>query len=877
MSAQLFDALVNLLPAELDEVIAVSGVPTRFLTPNAPLATSAAELVGWAKQTDQNHDAIVGALDRLGRPIGSSWRPTRQWELKHLDLLVSEHGMLQPAIPPGDSPQQWPMSQVFVALEVQARRPVSREGGIDWSQLIERDRIALTGEAGSGKSTLLRHLTLVAAEQRRSHLEGNSPVDQRLARIPVWIDLPAAARQLRANTEGGSFQDLVATDWLGVTMTAAALSTRAEARRLLDTGDTLLVCDGLDEIADRRERADLVKALAKLPGGFGPVDHKNWIVIGCRDKAWEQKGAFASFDQILIRPMDRPRWEEYLGRWCEAVWSDQADQVLENLRRSLRLSTSVQEMASNPQTATMLTVLASHGPLPGQRVNLYDKFLDVALATERMDQHGSRSEIRQHLVALALTIQNDSEEGLSEKAAQLSMGRRLAGAEGEGLTRSELRALGGAFLTDVELHTGLISIDRDETSRGERSMVRFKHRTIQEFLVASSFVEDPEEILEHVTNPAWLVPIVLTAGLLAKEEDYDILEEFLRCLVRRTSDQNDLGEDELIEWGQRVAALSGCLEELSNWPLDEQTLAPALEAHQLSGPHLMRFDLGSRVLIAEGMGILRDPRLAQSNASRWVEIEAGRSLVGCDDPEAWVQEQPVRETQLSAYWIQRWPVTVREFGRFVDHGGYEDEAWWDEPGWRWRLSAAADGPSGWDRASTFGNRPVTGVSWWEARAYARWLTGVEELPPNWVVTLATEAQWERAARGPFDDETHAGRRFPWGTTWDPGAELANCALLPARVVPVGLFPAGNAPEGIWDLAGNVGERCLDGFRAPEASNAPDPCCIDYRFGHAVRGGDFASPVLNARLSARFPDLHDSRSDRIGFRCVAWQAPEGLRS
>lgn len=875
MSGQLFDALAELLPAELDEVVAVCGART-VLSRNAAPKTSAAELLQWAKSTDQNHEALISALDRIGRPVGHSGQPTRDWELKHLQRLISEHGMLQPAIPPRDSPQEWPMSEVFVPLEVQARRDVSATGGIDWGALIERDRVVLTGEAGSGKSTLLRNLTLAVVEQRRRHLEGDPPADQRLARIPVWIDLPAAARQLRMNRRGESFRDLVPTDWLPVIMTAAAVPTRAEARGLLDTGDTLLVCDGLDEIADRQERADLVTSLARVTGAFGPVDHKNWLVVGCRDKAWERKGEFASFDQILIRPMDRPKWEEYLGRWCEAVWANRAEEVLANLRRSLRSSTSVQEMASNPQTATMLTVLASHGPLPGQRVNLYDQFLDVALASERMEQHGGRADIRRHLIALALTIQNDPREGVSEKTAQLSMGKRLAGAGAEGLTRAELRALGEAFLDDLELHTGLISIDRDDPSRGERSMIRFKHRTIQEFLVASSFVEDPEEILEHVTNPAWLVPIVLTTGLLARDEDYDILEDFLRHLVRRTSEETDFDEGALIEWGQRVAALSGCLEELSNWSIDDQTLAPALEAHLLSGPLLMRFDPASRISIAEGMGILRDPRLASSVTTRWVEIAAGPSMVGCDEPEAWIQERPARKTQLSAHWIQRWPVTVREYGRFVDDGGYEDETWWDETGWRWRLTDGTDSPLGWDRERTFGNRPVTGVSWWEARAYARWLTSVEDLPPDWVVTLPTEAQWERAARGPFDDEAHAPRRFPWGNSWDPDAELANCAGAWPRVVPVGLFPAGNAPEGIWDLAGNVGERCLDGFKAPDPSDRVDQCCVDYRFGHAVRGGDFASPVLNARVSARFPELNDTRSNRIGFRCVAWNAPEGLR-
>jgi len=168
---------------------------------------------------------------------------------------------------------------------------------------------------------------------------------------------------------------------------------------------------------------------------------------------------------------------------------------------------------------------------------------------------------------------------------------------------------------------------------------------------------------------------------------------------------------------------------------------------------------------------------------------------------------------------------------------------------------------------------VTGVSWWEARAYARWLTTVEELPEGWTISLPTEAQWERAARGPFDSPPDHDRRFPWGDEWDAELELAACMETSNRLCPVGLFLAGHSTEGIWDLAGNVSERCLDGFGPPERTDETDPCHTDYTFGHTVRGGDYASPVLNLRVSARFPDELGSRDQRTGFRLVAWRVPE----
>jgi len=284
------------------------------------------------------------------------------------------------------------------------------------------------------------------------------------------------------------------------------------------------------------------------------------------------------------------------------------------------------------------------------------------------------------------------------------------------------------------------------------------------------------------------------------------------------------------------------------------------------------------------MGILGDTRLASGKASRWVEMPEGSSLFGSDSDEAWVQERPLRTVHLSPYRVQRWPVLVSEYARFVQARAYADDQWWDEPGARWRAEAQVETPEHWERMRPFGNRPVTGVSWWEARAYARWLTTIETLPDGWFVTLPTEAQWERAARGPFGSPIHEAGRFPWGTEWDRDRPQASCGRILDGPCPVGLFPAGHSPERIWDLAGNVGERCLDGFGPPdsvEEKPAPppvsrDPCHFDHKLGHTVRGGDWASPVLNVRLSARFPDSLWGRSDRLGFRCVAWRAPVELR-
>ena len=115
--------------------------------------------------------------------------------------------------------------------------------------------------------------------------------------------------------------------------------------------------------------------------------------------------------------------------------------------------------------------------------------------------------------------------------------------------------------------------------------------------------------------------------------------------------------------------------------------------------------------------------------------------------------------------------------------------WYDE-------IVAATEPGNWQRLA-FNNmsQPVAGICWYEAMAYANWLASVTGQPYR----LLTEPEWEWAAR-------RGKRRFPWGGDWDAGK--LNCREGEDRVMcttPMGVYPHGATPNGIFDLAGNVWE------------------------------------------------------------------------
>jgi formylglycine-generating enzyme required for sulfatase activity len=173
---------------------------------------------------------------------------------------------------------------------------------------------------------------------------------------------------------------------------------------------------------------------------------------------------------------------------------------------------------------------------------------------------------------------------------------------------------------------------------------------------------------------------------------------------------------------------------------------------------------------------------------------------------------------------------------------------------------------GWGR----GRRPVIGVSWADAAAYAKWLrrkTGKS-------YRLPSEAEWEYAAR--------AGTSTPqfWGRHRDGACMFANvhdlagkrlssfpegpyrCDDGHARTAPVGRFSVNRF--GLHDMMGNVWEWVLDCWRPDRAGDAPtDDRCRR----RVLRGGSWRSAPDTIRSAARHSGAIDSRDEAVGFRVI----------
>ncbi len=306
--------------------------------------------------------------------------------------------------------------------------------------------------------------------------------------------------------------------------------------------------------------------------------------------------------------------------------------------------------------------------------------------------------------------------------------------------------------------------------------------------------------------------------------------------------------------------------------------------------------------------------LPQRTDMQW--IPGGTFRMGSD--KHYPEEAPVHRVTVDGFWMDRTPVTNRDFRRFVAATGYltfaeippdpkdypgalppmlkagslvfvppnhpvdlQDWSQW----WTFRFRANWRRPYG--KGSTIrglDDHPVVHVASKDAEAYAKWAG--KDLP--------TEAEWEFAARGGLD-----GAEFAWGDEFTPGGKhMANTwqGNFPhenlgldgyERTSPAAAF----APNGygLYDMIGNVWEWTSDWYVPRHEADAPKACCIpeNPRGGREDLSYDPCQPQIRIprkvlkggshlcapnycrryRPAARHPEPVDTSTSHVGFRCI----------
>jgi len=264
-------------------------------------------------------------------------------------------------------------------------------------------------------------------------------------------------------------------------------------------------------------------------------------------------------------------------------------------------------------------------------------------------------------------------------------------------------------------------------------------------------------------------------------------------------------------------------------------------------------------------------RLDKNQEMAFLPIPAGEFLMGSDpekDTQLLPREKPQHRIILPEYWLGRAPVTNAQFAAFVQASKHRTAAEIEGYGWIW------DGQKGewvkidganWQQPhgphsglAQKDDHPVVQVSWDDAVAFCIWLSKLT----GQKVSLPTEAEWEKAARGTD------GRIHPWG---DQPADAGRCNfnMHVKDTTPVGQYsPLGDSPYGCVDMAGNVWEWCADWYaedyyaQSPQA-NPVGPATGQYR---VLRGGSWNIVTGLVRAAVRFGGAPVYRGYDQGFRC-----------
>ena len=808
-------------------------------------------------------------------------RPYLEWMQRRSSKLP-----LAPLDPSGRDSELIGLNDVFIALDVDKAGQDKLSDGSDAvysaasGHLHEQKQLVLLGDPGSGKSTLLRYLALCLCsallepeggwleklqwtvrpknEEERNAFrlsddeeKGEQRQWQASGLVPVYIHLRDFARHSYEAQDENAIWQYVSKQLAreGQQEAAAALEMLAAQNRLF------FMFDGVDEVPpeERRRVWGAIDAFQDSPYGGN-----RWAAT-CRILSFvEEELPRRGLAVATLQKLDQEQIDHFIENWYRALQGKEEMTAAEAENKTSGLQDAsrgyLHELAQNPMLLTIMAIVQTYeGTLPHERAMLYQRCVETMLLRWQRDKDKEDKETPSILAQLE-TSQAQLEQLLwrlgweahnqvrgQDRAADLPYWDVLK------IASEQLGSAGKAelFLEYTEKKAHLLAGSGGKADRH----YTFPHRTFQEYL-AACYLESERRPLRRIADLAgegdpWREVINLAFGRLMHvkndrvkaidiivdrllEDELPADEEGWRRLWLTGEACAVIGQEALLEDEEGAAILPRMREQLVAL-LENEALTPRQRAEA-----------------GDALGALGDPRPGVCTLEPELIAIPGGEFIYQDGTHT--IEQP--------FAVARYPVTVAQFAMFVEDGGYEEARYWggeEGAGRRWRQSDypnyRGDGPITqpwfWLQPRWHGaNRPVVGVSWYEATAYCTWLTEKS----GRTYRLPSEEEWERAAR-------HTdGREWAWGNEWEDGIINSREARI-NRTSSVGAFPRGAAVCGADDLCGNVWEWTASFYDKDRDS-------------YVVRGGSWVSNPDSARVASRLRYFPNGSFNYFGFRVVA---------
>ena len=621
-------------------------------------------------------------------------------------------------------------------------------------------KLLVVGDPGSGKSTFLKRVAF--------DLSGDWKESEPL---PVRMEAAVLSTYIAMQHGKHGPADAAAPEWIPLFLGAQCEEKNRNLpadyfRARLKAGACHVLIDGLDETPDEPSRQRLAKLIHAAAAAFD----------GCRfvvTSRPEGKVSIQGFEEALIGDLEPEAIRAFLAKLARQLYPEDESReraFREDLESAVNGRREIRKMTRNPVMLTALAVLQHNNvKLPEKRVDLYGSILDWLSKQRAKPGRMPAGDCLLRLRELALAMQNH-EDGRQKQVTLSWAGEKLA-------KQFPNRESAERFLRAEQGDSGIV------VSRGKE--IAWWHLTFQEYLAALEIAgwEDGDQYKlllgddPRIYKPEWRETVLLYGGLL-----HNMGPRKVDALLRRVLDRMG-GQPNLAGRAQCVGLIGALLPDLVGYTVPDQRYGESLRlVMDIFDPEKSKFvPFQDRLAAAEALGQAGDPRLTKH---QWVTIPETRNYwIGAQnkdpkgrnyDAEAYDHET-LRQVNLAAFRIGKYPVTVAQFGAFVEDGNTQNRE-----------------PKNWEEQQEHQNWPVVNVTWHQATVYCEWVGG----------RLPTEEEWERTARGP------KGTKYPWGNAdIDPSRANYDESKI-GHPTPVGLYPCGVSRKALTTWSGT----CLSGHR-----------------------------------------------------------------
>ncbi len=672
--------------------------------------------------------------------------------------------------------------------------------------------MVILGDPGAGKTTLLKYILIMLIQGRGEEKIG---IDTHL--IPFFAPL----RELK-NPDKEKFVDFLQR----VCRLEKFSIKEKELLALLDEGGSIILLDGLDEVADETARRETCKWIDEARMRFA----KTRFVITSRFAGYLGKSRLeGNCLELSIQDFTEDEIKAFLMRWFESVeaivhggkddafWKEKGrDQAL-TLFNHIVASKHIKKLAVTPLLLQIIALVhRDRGALPQRRVELYKECTNVLLEkwnlAKGLDVLISADEARKMLQPLALWLHDQDER----RSAPMEQILKVIEAPLQEIGKSGLDAK--KLLLNIRDRSGIF-VGYSESEYG------FTHLSFQEYLAAEEVRNQGKiDLLIEKYGQKWWKEVTRLCLAL---NNPSVISEFMHLIIPTESFKTDISLVLDAIGDSIVNPVTPFADALNNKDLSLEARLNSLRVvKKMTGPKaiqalktavknkdnplsIIRAAYKALESMGETEGVEKPaddltPTTFTSSVDQaeMVLVPAGPFLYGSheDDKEAASNEKPQRVIDLPQFYIDKYPVTNEQYGNFLNKAAPAENTlnkWIDLKGSfrkeRCRIKLEKKRflvvqkerflvEKGYER------HPVIYVSWRGAEAYAKWSGKY----------LPTEQQWEKAARGPD------GFIYPWGNEFDK--TLCNTeGSKSVGTTPVEKFPAGKSPYGCFDMAGNVWE------------------------------------------------------------------------